>query len=241
MSARVSLFVTCLVDQFFPRVGLAMADVLERIGWEVDFPEAQTCCGQPAFNSGYREEARQVARHFLEVFREAEYVVVPSGSCTTMITLHYEELFRNEPAWLEQARRLAPRVWEFSKFLLEVAGIEDVGARMEAVATYHDSCHALRQLGIKQGPRRLLEKVRGLELREMEPVEQCCGFGGTFSVKFPEISGAMARAKIQAILQTGAQWVVSADVSCLMQIQGALSRAGLPVRAMHLAEVLACQ
>jgi L-lactate dehydrogenase complex protein LldE len=239
MPARVSLFVTCLVDQFFPQVGLAMAEVLERIGYRVDFPEAQTCCGQPAFNTGYREEARQVAQHFLEVFREADYVVVPSGSCTAMITRHYEELFARQPEWLEQARRLAPRVWEFSRFLLEVAGVEDVGARLEAVVTYHDGCHALRELGIREGPRRLLARVRGLELREMDTAEECCGFGGTFAVKFPELSGAMARTKLEAIRRTGARYVVSIDSSCLMQIGGALSRAGLPVQPLHLAEVLA--
>jgi L-lactate dehydrogenase complex protein LldE len=239
MGKRVSLFVTCIVDQLFPKVGMAMADVLERAGWTVDFPEAQTCCGQPAFNSGYREEARTVARHFLQVFRDAEYIVVPSGSCTSMIGRHYEELFHKEPETLAQVHALEPRVWEFSQFLLEVARVDDVGARFEDVVTYHDSCHALRELGIKQGPRRLLGKVRGLELREMAPAEECCGFGGTFAVKFGELSGAMARTKLDAILRTGARTVVSIDSSCLMQIQGALSRAGSDIRTMHLAEVLA--
>jgi len=216
-----------------------MADVLERAGWSVDFPEAQTCCGQPAFNSGYRQEARAVARHFLDVFRDAEYIVVPSGSCASMVSHHYAELFHKEPETLERVHALEPRVWEFSKFLLEVAKVDDVGARLEDVATYHDSCHALRELGIKAGPRRLLAHVRGLELREMTPAEECCGFGGTFSVKFAELSGAMARTKIDAILRTGANTVVGVDSSCLMQIQGALSRAGSTVRTMHLAEVLA--
>ena len=216
-----------------------MAEVLERAGWSVDFPEAQTCCGQPAFNSGYRQEARAVARHFLDVFRDAEYIVVPSGSCASMVSHHYAELFHKEPETLERVHALEPRVWEFSKFLLEVAKVDDVGARLEDVATYHDSCHALRELGIKAGPRRLLAHVRGLELREMTPAEECCGFGGTFSVKFAELSGAMARTKIDAILRTGANTVVGVDSSCLMQIQGALSRAGSTVRTMHLAEVLA--
>ncbi|HVX66307.1 MAG TPA: (Fe-S)-binding protein, partial [Bryobacteraceae bacterium] len=181
---RASLFVTCIVDQLFPKVGMAMAEVLERAGWEVDFPEDQTCCGQPAFNTGYRDEARSVARHFLRVFRDAEYIVVPSGSCTSMIAHRYEELFADEPEWLDLARRVAPRVWEFSRFLLEVARVEDVGARLDKVVTFHDSCHALRELGIKDGPRRLLANVRGLTLREMDTAEECCGFGGTFSVKF---------------------------------------------------------
>ncbi len=236
---RVSLFVTCIVDQLFPKVGLAMAEVLERAGWQVDFPEDQTCCGQPAFNTGYRDEARSVARHFLRVFRDAEYIVVPSGSCTSMISHRYEELFEHEPEWREQARRLAPRVWEFSRFLLEVAGTEDVGARLDKIVTFHDSCHALRELGIREGPRRLLANVRGLTLREMDTAEECCGFGGTFSVKFAEVSGSMARTKIDSILRTGAEAVVGLDASCLMQIGGALSRAGLPVGTMHLAEVLA--
>ncbi len=236
---RVSLFVTCIVDQLFPEVGVAMADVLERIGCTVDFPERQTCCGQPAFNTGYHEEARQVARHFLEVFRDSEYIVVPSGSCTSMIAHHYAELFRDEPHWLEEARRLEPRVWEFSKFLLEVAGVEDVGASLDKVVAYHDSCHALRELKIKEGPRRLLSHVKGLTLRELDNAEECCGFGGTFSVKFDEVSGGMARTKIDSIVRSGAEVVVSVDSSCLMQIQGAISRAGLPIRTMHLAEVLA--
>jgi L-lactate dehydrogenase complex protein LldE len=239
MARRVSLFVTCLVDQLFPKVGMAMADVLERAGWDLDFPEAQTCCGQPAFNSGFRNDAREVARHFLSVFAHSEYIVVPSGSCATMISHHFEELFPKEPKTLEAVRALAPRVWEFSKFLLEVARVEDVGARLDEVVTYHDSCHALRELKIKQGPRRLLSHVRGLELREMDIAEECCGFGGTFSVKFEEVSGGMARTKIDSLVRTGASAVVSIDSSCLMQLQGALSRAGLPIRTLHLAEVLA--
>lgn len=239
MGKRVSLFVTCMVDQLFPKVGMAMAGVLERLGYQVDFPEDQTCCGQPAFNSGYRAEARIVARHFLKVFENCEVIVAPSGSCTAMVTHHFAELFHKEPETLERVHNLERRVWEFSSFLTEVAGVEDVGARFDDVVTFHDGCHALRELGIKSSPRRLLANVRGLELREMTPAEECCGFGGTFSVKFAELSGAMARTKIDAIVRTGAKTVVSLDPSCLMQIQGALSRAGSPIRTMHLAEVLA--
>lgn len=238
---RVSLFVTCIIDQLFPRVGLAMCEVLERLGYTIDFPEAQTCCGQPAFNTGYRDEARQVARHFLEVFERADYIVVPSGSCTSMIVHHYPELFAAEPRWLEATERLVPRLFEFSKFLLEVARVEDVGARYDGVVTFHDSCHALRELGIKEGPRRLLSRVRGLTLREMDAAEECCGFGGTFAVKFPEISGGMGRTKIEAIRATGARAVVGVDSSCLLHIGGMLSRAGLDIRTLHLAEVLASQ
>jgi L-lactate dehydrogenase complex protein LldE len=238
---RVSLFVTCIIDQLFPQVGLAMCQVLERLGYTLDFPEAQTCCGQPAFNTGYRDEARVVARHFLEVFRDAEYIVVPSGSCTAMILHHYPELFADEPRWLEATERLLPRLFEFSKFLIEVARVEDVGARYHGVVTFHDSCHGLRELGIKEGPRRLLSRVRGLTLREMESAEECCGFGGTFAVKFPDISGGMGRTKIEAIRATGAGAVVGVDSSCLLHLGGMLSRAGLDIRTLHLAEVLAAQ
>ena len=239
MPARVSLFVTCVVDQLFPRVGMAVVDVLERLGFSVEFPEQQTCCGQPAFNTGYREEARQVARHFLDVFAGADYIVLPSGSCTSMVSHHFEDIFEKEPESLRRAHELQSKVYEFSRFLIEVAKVEDVGARLNEVVTYHDSCHALRELHIKDGPRRLLGYVRGLELREMDTAEECCGFGGTFSVKFAEVSGGMARTKLDSIVRTGATTVVSLDSSCLMQLQGALFRAGLPIRTMHLAEVLA--
>lgn len=239
MAQRVTLFVTCLVNQLFPQIGLGMAEVLERLGYDLDFPQAQTCCGQPAFNSGHWDEARQVARHFLDVFGGAECVVCPSGSCVSMVTHHFEELFADDDARLVQVRALKPRVHEFSQFLTDVAGVEDVGARYDGVVTFHDSCHGLRELGIKTGPRRLLAGVRGLELREMDIPEECCGFGGTFSVKFPEISGGMARTKIDSILGTGAGAVVGLDSSCLMQIEGGLRRAGSKVRTLHLAEVLA--
>jgi L-lactate dehydrogenase complex protein LldE len=239
LNPRVSLFVTCIVDQVFPQVGVAITEVLERLDYQVDFPEAQTCCGQPAFNSGYTDEARKIARHFLDVFRDSEYIVVPSGSCTSMISHHFADLFQHDPKLLAEAHALEPRVWEFSRFLLEVAKVEDVGARFDGVVTYHDSCHALRELRIKSGPRKLLAKVRGLTLAEMAAAEECCGFGGTFSIKFPEVSGAMARTKIDSIQKTGASTVVSIDSSCLMQLQGVIDRAGLPIRTLHLAEVLA--
>lgn len=240
MATRVSLFVTCVVDQVFPSVGLAMAGVLERLGCDVEFREAQTCCGQPAFNTGYRDEARSVACHFLDVFSDcADYIVLPSGSCTSMISHHYAELFAADAKRLAQVERLRGRVWEFSDFVVNALGVDDVGARLERVVTFHDSCHALRELKIKDAPRRLLSAVRGLTLKEMDAAEECCGFGGTFSVKFPEVSGGMARTKIESILRTGADTVVSLDSSCLMQIQGALRRLGSPVRTMHLAEVLA--
>jgi L-lactate dehydrogenase complex protein LldE len=227
------------VDQVFPQVGIAVTEVLERLGYEVEFPAAQTCCGQPAFNSGYPEEAARVARHFLDVFKDAEYVVVPSGSCASMITHHYREIFERDPERLEQIGRLTPRVWEFSQFLIEVARVESVGARFDGVVTYHDSCHALRELRLKAGPRRLLANVEGLTLREMDAAEECCGFGGTFSIKFPEVSGGMARTKIESIRKTEADTVVSVDSSCLMQLEGVMRRAGVAIRTMHLAEILA--
>ncbi len=239
MSKRVSLFVTCLVDQLFPKAGLAMADVLERAGFEVEFLEDQTCCGQPAFNSGFWNEARQVASHFLEVYDRADYVVMASGSCATMAGHHFADIFRDDPAMLDRVHRLEPRIWEFSRFLTEVAQVDDFGARFPHKVTYHDSCHALRELKIKDGPRRLLSKVSGLSLVEMDAAEECCGFGGTFSVKFEEVSGGMARTKIESILRTGAEYVVSIDSSCLMQLQGALLRGNHSVRTIHLAEVLA--
>jgi L-lactate dehydrogenase complex protein LldE len=239
MARKVSLFVTCLVDQLFPETGMAMATVLERLGYELEFREEQTCCGQPAFNSGFTGEARSVARHFLRVFEGAEYVVVPSGSCCSMIRHHFADVFRKDRAARDASTALGERVFEFSEFLLKVAKLEDVGASFAGVVTYHDSCHALRELGIKSGPRALLRNVRGLELREMEPAEECCGFGGTFSVKFDGVSADMMNSKIAAITRTGASHVVSIDPSCLMQIQGGLSRRGSAVRTMHLAEVLA--
>ena len=239
MAKRVSLFVTCIVDQVFPEIGLAAVEVLERLGYVVDFSQEQTCCGQPAFNTGYRSEAASVACRCLRALRNAEYVVVPSGSCATMITHHFQELFAGDPDRLVEVRQLTPRVWEFSQFLLDVAGVEDMGAHYEGVVTFHDSCHGLRALQIKAGPRRLLSHVRGLTLREMDAAEECCGFGGTFSVKFPAVSGAMTRTKIESIQRTGADAVVGVDASCLMQIGGALSRAGSPIKTLHLAQVLA--
>jgi L-lactate dehydrogenase complex protein LldE len=225
----VSLFITCVVDQLFPKVGLAMVDVLERAGYEVSVPENQTCCGQPAFNSGYREEARAVAKHFSETFQGSDYIVVASGSCATMISHHFHDLGVTAP----------PKVYEFSTFLTEVAKVLDFGAKFDGIVTYHDSCHALRDLLVKEGPRRLLRNVQGLELREMDACEECCGFGGTFSVKFAGISGGMARTKIESVKKTGARTIVSIDSSCLMQMQGVISREGLAIKTMHLAEVLA--
>lgn len=244
---RANLFITCLVDTFFPQVGESMVRVLERLGVDVRFPEEQTCCGQPAFNSGYRADAKAVAERFVSVFGEAlsggedeeSYVVCPSGSCTTMVKVFYEELFHNEPTMLDKLRRITDRTYEFSEFLVKVVGKTDVGARYDGVVTYHDSCHLLRELGVKDAPRELISSVKGLVFREMPLHDSCCGFGGTFSIKFPKVSVSMLDEKLDSITGTGADTVVSSDMGCLMNISGALGRRGIPVKVMHLAELLA--
>jgi L-lactate dehydrogenase complex protein LldE len=236
---RVSLFVTCLADQVWPSVAVGAVQVLRRLGCCVEFDERQTCCGQPAFNSGYRREARALARRFIEIFESSgvDAIVSPSGSCTAMVR-HYEELFE-DAGWRGRARAVGERTHELSSFLVNRLGVEDVGARFPGRLAWHDACHGLRDLGIRSEPRRLLRRVRGAELVELPNAESCCGFGGTFSVKYPEISVAILDQKVDAIERAGVDAVVSGDASCLLQIGGRLSRRGSPVRAMHLAEVLA--
>ncbi len=237
--ARVSLFVTCIVDQFFPQVGMATVQVLERCGLRVDFPAGQTCCGQPAFNTGYREEARRVARGWLEAFHDSEAIVAPSGSCVSFVRHQFLELFCDSPAELEEAKRLAGRTFELTEFLVSVLGREDVGAVFPATAGYHESCHLLRELRISRQPRVLLKNVRGLELRELDMAQDCCGFGGTFSVKFPELSAAMADEKLRSLARAGTQALVACDMSCLMHLDGRARRLGVPLRCLHISEVLA--
>jgi len=236
---RVSLFVTCLADQVWPSAAIGAVQVLRRVGCSVDFDERQTCCGQPAFNTGYRPEARVLAQRFIEIFEssDADAIVSPSGSCTAMVH-HYEELF-DDAAWRARAKAVAERTHELSGFLVNRLGVEDVGASFSGRLTWHDACHGLRDLGLKSEPRRLLRHVRGAELVELPNAESCCGFGGTFSVKHPEISVAMLDEKIEAIERARVDAVVSGDASCLMQIGGRLSRRGSSVRALHLADVLA--
>jgi L-lactate dehydrogenase complex protein LldE len=236
---RVSLFITCLVDQFFPEVGGSMVKVLRRLGVKVAFNPAQTCCGQPAFNTGYRRYAFDLAKRFLEIFADADYIVAPSGSCVSMVKHYYGELFEHDTALARQAQALGSRVYEFSDFLVNVLGVEDVGASYHGRVTYHDACHLLRELRIAEEPRRLIKAVRGIEFVEMDNADQCCGFGGTFSVKMANISGAMVQDKVEDIRRSGAATVVANDCSCLMQIAGALSRQGLNVKTLHLAELLA--
>lgn len=236
---RVSLFVTCLVDQFFPQVGEAMVKVLRRLGVELSFPAEQTCCGQPAFNGGHWQEAAAVARRVLEVFQGDQYVVVPSGSCASMVKVFYSELFRDDPELLALAQGVRERTYEFSEFLVRVLGVTDVGASFFGRVTYHDACHLLRELGVSEEPRALLRAVQGVELVEMKESDRCCGFGGLFSVKYPHISTAMLDQKLGAVEATGADVLVANDPGCLMHMAGAMSRRGMRVRPMHLAELLA--
>ena len=236
---RVALFITCLADQFFPHVGECVVKILRRLDCEVVFNPAQTCCGQPAFNTGYRDEARCVARNVLELFNDAEYVVAPSGSCTAMVRVFYPELFAEEPELLRKAQELQKRFFEFSEFIDKVLKVDDVGARFAHKVTYHDSCHLLRELGVDEAPRKLLRKVQGIDLVEMGDYKLCCGFGGTFSVKFPEVSVPMGQDKISAATGTGAEYLVAADGGCLMHLAGIIHRQGLALKTMHLAEVLA--
>jgi L-lactate dehydrogenase complex protein LldE len=237
---RVSLFVTCVVDQFWPSIATSAVEVLRRVGCEVEFDNRQTCCGQPAFNTGFRREAKDLATRLIEVFEDshADAVVGPSGSCVAMVR-HFPELFSGDEAWVARARAVADRTYEFASFLVNVLKVEDVGAKFEGRITWHDACHALRELGVRSEPRALINRIRGVELVELPNSDACCGFGGTFSVKYPEISTAIVDEKIRAIEQSGVRAVVSLDASCLMQIGGRLSRTGSSVQALHLAELLA--
>jgi L-lactate dehydrogenase complex protein LldE len=230
---RVALFIPCFVDQLYPEVGKAMVTVLRRVGVEPTYPEGQTCCGQPAFNSGYGDQAAALARRYGEVFADVDAIVSPSGSCTAMVRHYYSEMLGQE------APAAAARTFELAEFLVKKLGVTDVGARFPAQVTYHDACHALRELHLRDEPRQLLRAVRDLELVEMDEAETCCGFGGTFSVKFPMISAPMGELKAESIRRTGAAYVVSTDASCLMQIGGCLSRRPGGAKALHLAEVLA--
>jgi L-lactate dehydrogenase complex protein LldE len=235
---KVSLFIPCFIDRIYPHVGVSIVKVLERLGCEVDYPEGQTCCGQPAFNSGCWDEARAVALHALGVFAKSDIIVSASGSCGAMMKVFYPELFHGMERHFD-ALKLAPKIHEFSDFLVNHLGVRDVGARFDGTVTFHDGCHGLRELGIESQPRELLRHVKGLTLVEMKEAKTCCGFGGAFSVKFPAISTAMGEVKCASALETNAEYIVSNDSSCLMQIEGMLQRQGKPVRCLHLAEVLA--
>jgi L-lactate dehydrogenase complex protein LldE len=233
----VTLFIPCFVDALFPRAGICMVEILERLGHKIVVPEKISCCGQPPFNSGYWDEARSVAEKVLEQLKEAEVIVIGSGSCGAMLKNFYPELFKNLPQE-KLAKQISERVWEFSEFLVKKLGVTELGAKFPHKVTFHDGCHGLRELGVKKSPRELLAKVGGLELIEMAEAETCCGFGGTFSAKFPMISTAMGEVKNISAAETGAEFIVSNDSSCLMHLQGLLSRQGSKLKTIHLAEIL---
>ena len=238
-SPRVGLFVTCLVDLFRPGVGFAAVKLLEDAGCSVEVPAAQTCCGQPAYNSGDRESAKRIAARVIDAFAGYDYVVAPSGSCAGMLKCHYPALFAGDAAMRDKAGAFAGRVHELVEFLHDVRGVRDVGARYHGVVTYHDGCAGLRELGVEDQPRALLEGVAGLTLNELSDAQICCGFGGTFCVKYPEISLRMVSDKTADIAATGAEVLLAGDLGCLLNIAGRLTREGRPVKARHVAEVLA--
>ena len=236
---QVSLFTSCLVDQLYPEVGFAALHVLARAGVDVVYNERLACCGQPAFNSGHRAEARQVARALVEGANDSLPLITLSGSCAAMIKVFVPSLFEAETADKAAAEALAARTWEFSDFLVTQLGCPDLGASFEGTVTYHDSCHALRELGIFEQPRRLIATVAGAQLLELDDRRRCCGFGGMFSVQFPEVSAAIGTDKVESIRRTGVDCVVSSDVSCLMQIEGLLRKRQLDgIRTLHLAQLL---
>jgi L-lactate dehydrogenase complex protein LldE len=236
---RVALFVTCLVDLFRPTVGFAAVKLLEEAGCTVEVPWAQTCCGQPAYNSGDRADAKAIAIQVIDAFAGYDYVVAPSGSCAGMIRQHYPELVADDPAVLPRARELAARTWELVSFLVDIRGVRRIAAQWPRETTYHDACSGLRELGVRDQPRLLLASVEGLRLRELPGAEVCCGFGGTFCVKYPDISDKMVDDKAADIAATGATAVLAGDLGCLLNIAGKLTRRGQPVEVRHIAEVLA--
>ncbi|MFF4325147.1 (Fe-S)-binding protein [Streptomyces sp. NPDC048387] len=242
---RVALFVTCVNDALYPTTGIAVVRLLERLGVDVDFPAAQSCCGQPQYNTGYRREAEPLLRRTARAFAGYDHVVTPSGSCAAMIRAHYPRIARlavregRGSALEELTQELVPRVYELTEFLVDVLGVTDVGAWFPHTVTYHPSCHGLRTLGLGERPRQLLAAVKGLELLELPGAEECCGFGGTFAVKNPDVSAAMGADKTAAALATGAEVLCGADNSCLAHLGGTLRRAGAPLRTLHIAEILA--
>jgi L-lactate dehydrogenase complex protein LldE len=235
---KVALFVPCFVDQLYPSVAFNMVKVLEKAGCSISYNTNQTCCGQPAFNAGFWEDAKEVCGKFMKDFSGTEYIVAPSASCVGFVRNYYDKFFENSPRHLE-LKALQGRIFEFSEFMIKVLRTDDVGAVLEGKATYHDSCAGLREVGIKKEPRQLLSKVKGLELVEMNDVETCCGFGGTFAVKFEPISVAMADQKIINASATEAEYLISTDMSCLMHIDGYAKKKGYAIKSMHLADVLA--
>lgn len=235
---NVQLFIPCFVDQLYPEIGMHTARLLEMAGCTVTYNANQTCCGQPAYNAGFLQDARKVSEKFIADFAGTDYIVAPSGSCVGYVRGSFEEMFNNTSCH-NDARQITKRIYDLSEFLIDVLKRDDFGATLNGVATYHDACGALRECGIKAGPRQLLLRVKGLELREMKECETCCGFGGTFAVKYEPISIGMAQTKVNSALETGAEYMISTDISCLMHMDAYIRKAGIPLRVMHLAEVLA--
>lgn len=235
---QVQIFIPCFVDQLYPETGMNMVRVLEKLGCSVHYNPKQTCCGQPAYNAGYLEESKKVATKFLHDFDEDFYIVAPSGSCTGFVRSAFEEMFA-DGSEAQLSKKVRGYLYEFTEFLTEILKVEDIGAHFDAKATYHDACGALRECGIKAGPRKLLQQVKGLELLEMAECETCCGFGGTFAIKYEPISIGMAQTKVQSALDTGAQYIISTDVSCMMHLQGYIDKNKLPIQTIHIADVLA--
>lgn len=239
MSVRVGLFVTCLVDLVRPQVGFAAVKLLEQAGCTVEIPPTQTCCGQPAWNSGADKHAADIARRVIDAFEGFDYVVAPSGSCAGMLRKHYPEVLRDDPAYAARARALAAKSHELISFLVNVRGMKNVAARCAARACYHDSCSSLREMNVKAEPRQLLASVEGMQLAELSDPEICCGFGGLFSVKYPEISERMADDKIADAQSTGAELLIGADLGCLLHLKGRMQRKGMDMDVRHIAEILA--
>ncbi len=236
---RVGLFVTCLVDLFRPTVGFAAVKLLEAAGCTVEVPTAQTCCGQPTYNSGDRKDTRAIAEQVIAAFQPYDYVVAPSGSCAGMLKVHYPTLFAGDAAWEPRVQAFSAKVFELTSFLVDVRGMNQVEASFDGTVTYHDSCAGLRELDVRDQPRKLLASVAGLALKELEEADICCGFGGTFCVKYPDISNGIVEKKAERIVESGAGTLLAGDLGCLMNMAGKLKRQGQPVAVRHVAEVLA--
>lgn len=234
---KVTLFATCLVDMFQINVGKATVELLEHLGCEIDFPESQICCGQPAYNSGYVKEAKEAMKRMIDTFQHAEYIVSPSGSCAYMFH-EYPQVFKGDPVWEPKAKELAEKTYELTQFIVDVLNVQNVGARLSGRATYHTSCHMTRLLGVKEAPMKLLHHVKGLEFTELPGKDHCCGFGGTFSVKMAQISEQMVDEKVQHVEETEAEYLIGADCGCIMNIGGRIERKGIPIKVLHIAEVL---
>ncbi|MBS5594447.1 MAG: (Fe-S)-binding protein [Clostridiales bacterium] len=244
---KIHLFTQCMVDMFYPQVGIAAVEVLERLGCDIVVPEKQACCGQPMINSGYVQASKAAMKNTISAFEDAEYIVSLSGSCAFAMKHEYPQLFKDEPSWQMRAAKMADKIYEFTDFIVNVLGVTDVGARLNKKVTYHKSCHATRLLGVSEEPLTLLKNVKGLEYIELDKADRCCGFGGTFSVKQPEISEQIVAEKAQYIINSGADVLCGADQACLMNIAGRLDRMKdmgqmpHPVKVMHIAEVLNCR